>query len=652
MRAFVDGIEVPIAPEKVPAFSFQLADPIAPGSVRGSSSPPIKLPATAEVQEIFGSHQNSEALDTSTHRLVIMEGSAVIHEAEVIGKEWSRDFVEVVCVGDSASWMAPLRDTQISSVNLDKFGPVDSANQTASWTADQPVVFPLIDYGLFQDRLTTYDVQVGDVWPGVRVPHILNRAFTNIGYSLRFEGQARDKYNKLIIPFSGKEVPAAPEQLVVNACTSELSAPATPAFSGAPPHRCSLPTDTAVSDPSGLFSGTAYVPQLTGLTDVRATIVVEYDHPTFGGSTILPGFVYATVNGLAKAVQIFHVFPNTPGVVTRTLEVELKNIPTVAGLPCELKFGAYTQYTGALLTSFTVVSCAIAWTPSQFLWQEGIEFYPCDTLPKMTVAELFSSVCKALNCVVVTDDLSKSVIVRHMDEHFKPTTEGDDWTGIQDMATAPSSERTVNPLVYQFKYKEDNNDMGTDIWADNERPYGGYNFDMGRPRSGVTEVACAFAPTYMGYRFDAGCYIPVMIDKGNEGNTEFKTSFQPRLLYFDGVTEGRWTFDGTALNEHPKAWFVPMSASEPSLSFGDETQGGPVVPGTVTRHHLNNLSRLKDGKMFTTRVALDDVDIMERDFRKPKLLSDGVGKGWYLLLGIKNYLWGGRKTTEILTIKV
>lgn len=651
MRAFVDGTRIDIDPEKVPAFTFELFDPLEPGSVKGSSAPKMKLVATPEVQEVFGSHQMSEDVPSSTKRLYVMEGSAVIHEAVVVPTDWTRDYVEVAPVGDSASWMGLAKATKIGDLDLGKVGPLDANVIKASWLEGN-VIFPVIDYGLFQSRAFDYDVQVAQLWPGVRVLPVLQKAFTSFGYSLQFDGQCKAKIEKLIIPFTGKEVEATTEQLTDHILIAELSAPTSPVFGGAL-NEAEMIVDTAVSDVSGQFDSGGLSAALRGRANVFATANIRFEsvNPLTTGDSVV-FFVYYKIGSTFYGGQTFNFNAPGPGVQEYTLNVELRDMPIVPSpvLRSHLTFRSNTPV-GSDPNYFEIMSCSITYEPIMFDYQEGIEFYLNSTVPKMTIADLLGSCCKALNLVADTDEGSKSIIVRHMDEHFLPVEQGEDWTGVQDMAVAPLAEKNYTPRFINFRWKEENNDKGTDEWTKPDA-YGSGVFDLGAPRVGSKDIEVPFAPTYMGFRFDATKYIPLIIDKGNTGNTEAKTSSSPRLLYFDGLILSQWTLDGSAVDEFPYCYFVPLETAKPSLAFGNETQGGPVVIGTITRHHSNHLARLRDNRLFTARVALDDIDVMGRNFRTPKLLGDGAGKGWYALTSIKNYLWGGRRTTEVKAIKL
>lgn len=204
MRALIDDQEIDVAPDELPAFTFSIEDTLDIGSSRGARSTTMRLPMTNRNRRVIGGHSIGEQVRTGL-RFSVRNGTASYFDGRCYVMDRSPYEASVIAVGDNAGWMAALRGRGLRDVN---YGwvvsqgvlPSTSTVVTDSWDGSKPYVFPLIDYGQWEEVPLGYNVTNAMLHPCMFVNHALNVAFGEIGYGITGAGSFKATFDKLIVP--------------------------------------------------------------------------------------------------------------------------------------------------------------------------------------------------------------------------------------------------------------------------------------------------------------------------------------------------------------------------------------------------------------------------------------------------------------------
>lgn len=294
----------------------------------------------------------------------------------------------------------------------------------------------------------------------------------------------------------------------------------------------------------------------------------------------------------------------------------------------------------AVGSTLTINRLTVRWEPVQVYYQEGIEIDMETAAPKdMTLADLVTGVSNVLNLKFTTDDRTGAIIVRHYDDLFKPTSEGRDWRGRETHDPPIVKVSPHTPSRYIFRWKEDNKDE--DLRNINEvypsPGWGNLDFELGGSDKEV-KVETIFAPTNMGPIVE-DLWGPTMrnIDAPYQTN---KIEYVPRLLIADGVVDGLWTHSGDALTQCPKTFFVWPNDLRYSLAYENNEWYGIAARGTANEYFLGQMLRVRDSKILSIHLRIDDDELVSFDFTRPVMVSDGVNDGWYYIIKVDQKQFG------------
>jgi len=219
MRALIDGQEIDIAPEELPAFTFSLEDTLEIGSARGSRSTTMRLPMTGRNRRIIGGHTMGERA-TNSLPFSVRNGTASYFDGVCFVNDRGPFDAGVSAVGNNAIWMAALRGRNWREVGmgwaLGQGGGGGAAVVTDSWDGSKPYVFPLIDYGQFSEVAPGYNVTRNMLFPCMFLRNALNTAFGEVGFGIAGAGSFKRTFDRLIVPPVNGPIygfPSNPEEL-------------------------------------------------------------------------------------------------------------------------------------------------------------------------------------------------------------------------------------------------------------------------------------------------------------------------------------------------------------------------------------------------------------------------------------------------------
>ena len=259
-RVTIGTAEVPLTTQELPEFSYSLNEITDPSKLQGSRSTTFNIPATNAARAVLGGTSIAERSD-SVHDFRIGDGGVVLFGGKVTPMEWSDDNIRVMAIGDNAGWIGAAKATKLGDVEMGSSGEVSDQYQRDSWMdLNQPDVYPLIDYGAFVDRASTYNVITQQLRPALRVHSVLAKFFQANGYSVASAGRLSRVWKKMYLPNVHDKLSGDAAYLKSKSVEQQLVN--TSAYAPLDP----VPTDSFPTDPAGIAT-----PGVMGITPIVGT---------------------------------------------------------------------------------------------------------------------------------------------------------------------------------------------------------------------------------------------------------------------------------------------------------------------------------------------------------------------------------------------
>lgn len=627
IRATIDNVEVPIAQGEIPAFSFSVLDLEEPDKLKGSSSTTFKMPATRDVRAVLGGPGMAEAITNPRPKLRIGNGGQVLYESKVVPVERNRSEYSVIAVGDNAEWFDLAKSTKLRSLDMGTSPTITDTLMRDSWVdEDADLRFPGIDFGSFEDRASSFNVNVNKIRPAINTHRFLRAAFALWGFTLRPMGSLGTLWKKFVVPNTFGDI-AIGEDFLRNATATAYQTGST-SYSV-------LNTDSEFGfnvnlfDPSGYLTGTGrYQPVLTLKAEVRFT----YDL----SAVIIPiaGF------GTGVVLVLFELYNFTSGQSLAQQAFTMTSLDTQAtGV---INFGVFdmgfTQEWGIRirLTSLNTSVHTIVVNPATFVkyvvknieYQEGVTVDVADQAPDMTVMELLKTLT-GNRCMIVKTNAAHGEVQLWLDtEFYRGSDVGIDWRDRLDHTNPPTKQQPLYTRRLEYRWKEDNADRDLENLADSQPDpgYGNADVEMEDGTEDPIRIEMPFAATAMGALFDGNVFWPV---SRKEDGTYQADDYdrEPRLLIMDGLADGAWTFDGNAETQYPRTYFINPEGRY-TLAFGSGTVYGDEKLGTAQLQWADRQRRMMTSTLVGDVMIWPD-EIWNIDQGVPRLINDGESDVWF-----------------------
>ena len=634
MRALINGQEVDVSPEELPAFSFSVEDTLEIFKVRGARSTTMSLPMTNRNRRIIGGSGMGERAPMSLP-FSVRSGSASYFEGRCFIRERSALEASVVAVGDNADWMSALKGRKLRDIPL---GFITSQNALYnivedSWDGSKRYVFPLIEYGAFEGRAINYNVRSNDLHPCLFLKDVIGMALTEVNYGISAGGSFKRTWERLIVPPVNGSVysravvdpdnPAA-ASAVVDAGPFIYQ----PNIVGAVPniYRYGTATDGLLSAIGTLGTYTAPAGGFSG--DVRARLMYgEAFNPAFDGIQFV-AVLWNQTTGQAIATQLL---PNVDSSGAAIKAVNFDGVGIQEGHVAYIGIQTYQP-----VPSFPVAaSMDVIWgrvRNYQDFASGSDEIDLSAILPDRGVLSLLADVC-ALYCILPVTR-GNLVELWHYDELLGSFPQSDNIDLTNRQSGIPSKVTDAIPSAVAFSMDGDRDDRALDLIA-SEGLDVRKEFDNGE--SSDQDVKVEFAPTAMDTVM--GLRMPAMRERDAEATGGFypenlkRTS---RLLLWDGLQSGSWTLDSSPRTSYPMAFsYGDGSISEGSTMFMNR----PRQRGTVDKHWLSRLARWTSPRLVVD-ANWHDHEIASLDFSRQVKASDGLTPGLYYVLEINQHRFG------------
>lgn len=643
MRVTYKGQEVQMAPSELPAFTYQVEDGVDLSLIKGMVSTTWKFPASLKVRSVMGTPVMSEARDNGGELIIGMAGENYV-QSNARPVETDRNENRLIAIGDNASWMDKLKDTNINSLDLGVTTAIDESLQESTWVGDDNyLLFPVIDYGYLNQRLATFNVACERLRPAVKTWGIICKAFSDAGYSLSIKGTLNRYWKKFFLPNVIEDIPVA--QSEIDQLTLDLSL-STPfdwtSFLALGLERFQVYVDTVDNDPSGSASppapGPGYLSSLAAEFEVRYSFTVTCRYAAAQPDARL--FKLGVWNNTPSEILSVDIYlPGDSNTNTLTFTGSISPLPFTFAETYRLML---TRPSGTAPALFTIDSATISYVPTKISYRRFFSYQIGPSLPSRSAMDLLKDIGNTVCLRVTTDERTKTVTIRAYDDFVRPIIEGVDMTKRIDHTKAPVRIRPERARRLKFRTLNDSKDEQLKLVEDQSPPYGGYDLENTDGAGQEQTITVGYAPTISG-RILENVTAPIM----HEDDGDFQVDVYKRttrLMIHDGTKPGDWKFNSNNKTFFPNCYYA-LPGERFNLAFGRETRFGDTGPGTVDRFWLNRLRRFFKSDVYRINLMHYDDELMGIDFGVPRLVHDGHEPGWYLLQKINQKRFGTHETT-------
>ena len=659
MRGTIDGIDVYLDEDQLPAFTLSVNSLTDPSKMQGIRSTTIRIIATPEARRVLGTEYMAQ-LPRGGQRPVLRigNGDVDLFRAVVVPVKWTRDVIECLAVGGNASWFEYAKGLKLRDFD---FGLGPASTEVAiqnTWTsgAYNDLYYPLVDYGSLEGRDDTYNVTASKFRPAVGVFHTMERLFLLHGFELWPDASVANSLLKLIALTPGKALvrrtQGDPATCVFYSENPSIQYGVT--VVGSTP---SVLTgqDTAPTFGSAQWDNVnyAYIPASNGrLVLMIAGFCRIYINPTY--TTYIGRQIRMSLWDFTDGVEVAGVWSDkltSLGFIDFGMEIGPKYV--LAGH----KIGIVWQVDAAVSDyNIEVVPFTCVYAPESE-WVAGESPYINSLMPDMTLGELLTITTTLLDCVVLTN--GKRITIKTWDACMRSSiiSGARDWSDRMDHSAAPEREYNA-PAGVSFAFAKDNGDREVGRL---DRVLGGEGFANARAVfDGVgNEVAVGVkvSPTAMGECL-GGCLIPLLRKDGGEMDVDgvhYIDNFDrsTRMLMVDGMKTGTWTFGTTAKTSYPNCYFLRPDQRTQALHFANaDIFSGPEVPGSTSTSWRRRLRMMGSGDTLTAYFHLRDHELQDFDFGMPTLVDDGSGPAWYWVQEIRDHRFGAGLPTKVTLVKI
>jgi hypothetical protein len=641
MRALFNGNDLDVAPEDLPAFTYELDGADDLSAIRGSRSTTVKLPASQRNRTAMGGWSADEDSPTAGD-FAVLSGTAELFSGRGFVRQRGADGYELFALGTNAKWITLLKDKKLSDAGFGVSDPITVYNINATWTDEESALyFPLIDYGALENRnLTDSDVLFDWVRPGIRLRPFLSRVFANQGFALEAKGGFARLFPKLVCPNTNTEIVAGD-----------------PANNGAEFSRTTFTQvlesdgfvqmnfDVVVSDPSNGYNNNGrFTTDFSGRMNVFLRNL-ELNSAGVGICSFAFCILHVDTGEFVSSATV-----QTFGTDSWSGDLDLGTFDCVLGntYAVQVAFSSSAIGVGGIGTSDA------EWTLSNIRYTNGTPVSIDDCAPDLGAIEALKGVCSLFNVVPITN--GRTVELWYYDE-VRGTGAEVDLRG--RLTKAPRRVGADKPEAFLFLHERDDKDRLIEQARTEGGPYsaGDYRMEMGgwdKPQ----KIDCPFASTAMvNILADPGGIltpfrIPAMRDIDgvlSGGVYPNKYGWKPRLLIADGVINGIWSYgDPLGVNvqnlDYPRCYSYADSVS-PSTLFG------PVgaSQGNAVKQWRNRTRRAVSDRVEVDAVWHDH-EVMEHDASKVVRLDQDAGARLWITETIEQHQFGLGMSTRTTLI--
>lgn len=690
-RIFIEDQELDINAELTNAITYAIDDLRNIDSKSTAFSKTIVLPGTAKNNEILGNifdlNQSNYTIDSEANvgynfnaaksarafitfnNIQVMKG--VIRLLKIINDRGIYEY-EMSIFGELGGLVMKLGTKKIEELDFSAYNHTyNTTNIVNSWdnyNAGSGYYYPLIDYGNYSTNKKDWKVKT--FRPAIFAKQVIDKIFDGIGYTYECDLFNTDRFKKIIIPHSFKDLRYLSSDIVdASGVDSSVS-------------NITLTEGLNVKHKFTSFTSSAFV----SLFDNQIKYV---DTPTISLNLSLK------IDGTYKMDDALGaLLENDLWIAVRKNGVIING--TLSILPFELTYSALNYEINNIVISVStndildvvylepalVGACSINILPTSFNItlktqvpipvpiQLNDTVLMNDTLPKgILQKDFFISIIKLFNLYVEDDKWTeKHLIIKPYPDYYVNGVE--DWSDKIDRSKpiqiTPMSE--LNSRYYSFKYKADN-DYYNELYRKRyNEGYGDRIYDSTFEFSNETQsVEVIFSSTpLVGYANEVKVYPTIFKKTGNPPNeVEENIDSNIRIMLakkLTGLPTWKILNDNgtnllTGLTTYGAAGhYDDTDAVSSDLNFGATKElFFTLLSGDITANQFNvyyspYMAEItdKDSRLITASFRLNEVDILNLDFSKYKYI-DG---GYYRLMKVIDYVPEVDDTVQCELLKV
>ena len=652
-------------------------------TVKGSYSQTFRIPATKSNTDFFGAIQNPN-IETSSSGLVkgnysvkrkikaslsnnsltLMSGYVQIKAVYIQKKDFPE--IELVFFADTNDFAKEVGDdllSDLTSTTIDH--TLNAANLSNSWLLNLVsgnVVYGMIDKGqnwTFSDLdnppwSTTDGIYQSDLTPSVRIKWLVDRIFTEAGYTYSSTFFDSADFLKMYMPaFNGSLVPLSsnkePEQQV---CLATLDADLT---SDLTTYTTLLLTETGGFDYGNNYNSLAhryvcpysaqYVVKITMTrTDDTASYPRPIDIAIFKNGTLFQYFSGQQGSSFSETVEV-------DCLATDYLEMKWKT--RSSGVSAD------AQILGNGTASETSMEIVEVRGPVS-----GQAVDMSANFPKMKQIELIQSLQKMFNLVLIPDkNRPNHLIIEPYQDYISAGTQKD-WTNKvdynMDVVVKPTAD--LQAKTYDWTYEKGGGFISSMIFDATQRVYGRYRVTDPENDFAVSNksIKVGFAPFLLSYIPSSLFPIHRAIDASGKslGNP------LPRICYYNGLQTNvpPWYIKNDS-NVTSAVGFFPLLSNYGSMAVeltDNDLNYGYELPFIQTEVHPLNTLYYKywmsyvnelysaEARILTAYFKLSSSDLQQFEYSDKIYIQDT----YYRILKISNYDATSEGSVQVQLLKI
>lgn len=675
MRGHIEGTEIYLSEDQLPAFTISAGSLSDPGKAKGSRSTTLRIISTPESKRVLGNEFMGGVPNPERPILRLTEGGSEVFNSAIIPVVHNRNEIECVAVGGNATWFEFAKETVLNEFDFGtSLVPNSTINEiTDSWTDETKILyFGIVDYG----NITWAGVPVVEInrmRPGIRVGATLNTVLGTIGYAIVPVGTAADVWGKLVVltpgeirreHYGGGIAATAKQSGVGGSSITDVDV----AGAGL------VLTEVLDTNNNFNFITDRYAAPFSGFMNVRydgvgieivpasATIGDIFYLQLWNDTTGLPlATVEQVWDGVTDTIRWWGAFDNVPIVSGNEYYLSVhRNVGGYSGTLDEFGGGTaitffplgtgtapeYTSYQGEYNTGDDPVDGA------GFNSESPIRVH--SAMPQMTVATLLTALANNQRFIYTTDPITKIINVWHETDYYKTPNQSDefrDWSTRMDHTNAPEKRFNSYPRRIDFEFATDETDIALQE-AIRLSPAPGFGNGFRKIEGALgdpVKISLPFAPTanhIIGS--STGMFVPYMAEfiPADDFDDPGRYDRTPRLLIADGMRTGSWKLitGGSTITEYPFCYFYRNDADGYAVPFDNALDAPyPLAIDTYWQYYLDTI---RYGRTLEADLFIRDHELLNFNHGIPTLVDDGGGPAWYYVQEIRNHRFGKNVPTR------
>lgn len=706
LKLLIDNNEYDLLEDSIGlAIDYALEDEEDFSKKKSTEALSVKVPGTAKNISFENDliDFRAESLDRhsdykiSYNALTLMRGKAFLREVESVSDKKSLIYD---LYSNNADWIIANQTTTFHDLLKDVSFDRTSSNIENSFNYDgrtsgnniyvfAPVRYaiPLKDSGGVKDMSFDYNY----LKPSISVYYLIKKAFTISGYRIESTFLDTDFFRRLVMPwtwgaFNDSQGSSFDLMKVVAKTPSPVNISNIQSYEG----RIDANVTQELSDPQNCYSYDAINKRMVWTCNssnpsmvFSAKFEMELSFNRKNGQLYIWSKWY--VNGnliLDDPIYMgYNYSGNRYGVVTSKFNTSLfssiNGIRQGDTVSCEIYVRSYSGVFNKIDDNYEV----LRFETTELFQTIGsrVDFSELACLKNYKFLDLLRGIIDCFNLSIQTDNVLKKVVIEPTHDYsitqsnligyFDGVKKMDEAFDISKISRFYNYFNTNRQQI--FKYKDDSNDgfvnileektgvsLGKSIYVLPERfSDDGDKVNENRFFSKVIHLKLS----QYGNNTYCVAIVPDNISKSAALNEDIKNSsvlsdvdkstFIPKLCYYEGKINSRWYLENTQRWDYPYMYAVDYSdyghSGKPNLSYSDEKVGGYISPGLLSRYYMQRMANMRNGQMLEAyfKIRLEDV----LDPVKRKLISL-QGINWELL-SISGYDPSSQETVKCLLRK-